>query len=965
MTTLRNVLQVGLVLGAMVPGTGLAASVQMLAEGDDGARVRVETTETRDAAGRRYEVETRTDLNGWRTRAVKATDLAANANATTLGDLNVETDSAIPAVAGWRSIGPDGGDIRRVAVSPINPQVILAGLVDAEYSNRYPALYRSTDGGANWHVVLQVDRIPEPFFVALGVYGLEFGADGVAYAATTNGLWKSSDAGETWSAVTARTMDVRSISIESRNSDLWIGLETGAIYRSSNGGATWDLVGPPRDDLECRGIAFDAARPGVVFACFGYDYAYPNRSGAVWMSSNNGVSWVDRTNDLPNDQVNDIVFRDGRLYVGAGNDYVYPQAGVYVSTDDGHRWSGLNAHWPFQSRTVRDIEFDPVQPCVMWVATPAGIFRSNDCGTSFSFFIGHSRQSVSAIRLVPGSDVVLAGSDFGFLRREGLGDFQLTGRGIRDLSTSVVAQNPLDSREIAVACARNNSGGVYTTLDGGEHWTLENTLRARVTNVAFDREGALYAVSDGPTTINQDGVYRRETNGTWTYLGPDEGVFAETALQWMQISRTDPRVILVGGADYTNNGFALAVWRTTDRGLHWQKVLRRDAVYSYSIGDGLLLEDGANRTMLASLPVDPDGALWRSTDGGDTWARVAGGLPPYAPHCLAARPSDPNRVVLALGWLYESLDAGVTWNTITTNPAPAVLRCDPNDPRVLYGVQTNFPPYGTPVRSTDGGRTMQPFDQSLNAVGRSLAVGVGECPELLLSSSTGVWARSVGPPPSISARTNVTTLWPPNHQMVDVHFDVSVTDACDPSPRFVLASIACDEPGSAGDIEGASLGTPDTDFRLRATRSGNDVSRLYTITYRALNASGDATDVVRVIEVPHDQSAAQAAGGEPTIGSTASAPPTVTALTGVSPSPFAARTTVSFDLAAERAVRVRVLDVRGAVVRTLADGVRPAGRYRLDWDGRDGSGHALANGVYWVSFEGPARPQGRRIVLIH
>jgi photosystem II stability/assembly factor-like uncharacterized protein len=961
MTTLRSAVSAVLLLGAGWTAIG-RAEVRQIAPPVEDSGLRVETTETRDVAGNRYETEIRTDAEGRRTRLVRMLDARAGHGSGPSLDATSEPDPEPIASAGWSSLGPSGGDIRELAVSPSDSRIILAGLVESfSASNRYEALYRSADGGETWQPVLNVDRIPNPHFVELGVYGLEFAANGDAYAATTNGLWRSVDSGVTWSLVTDRNWDVRAITFEPGTSDhLWIGLATGAIYRSPNAGANWQSLRTPTEELECRAIAFDSARPGVVAACFGYDYAYPNRTGSVYLSMNNGTTWLDRTGDLPNAAVNDIAFRNGGLYVGAGNDWVGPFAGVYVSIDDGVRWSGQNAHWPFQSRSIRDLEFDPSNPCVIWAASTAGVFRSTDCGTNWSFFIGHSRHNVRVIRLV-GTDQVLAGSEFGFLKRQGAGDFLITGRGIPHLNASRVVQNPRNPNELAVSFLGWNSGGVYSTLDRGAHWTLENVLRARITDVAFDRNGVLYAVTDGPTFINADGVHRREVNGTWTYLGPDEGPFAETDLFWFEISPSDPNFMMVGGGDFSNGGFAYSFWRTIDGGLHWQKVVRETSTISFFPGGGTIVESGTTRTLIAAMTTDEDRAILRSVDNGTTWSHVTNGLP----FGLSAGSIASSGSHVYLSAPYRSDDAGATWSRVTrTGPFnPSVIECDPTSPRTLYAIDRTLPPYGTVVRSIDGGASFTSIHETPVGQAYALTLGAGTCPELFAASANAGWARDAAPPPTLTARSNVTRLWPPNHQMVDVHFDVAVTDACDPTAHFVLAGIACDEPGSAGDIEDATIGSPDTDFRLRAKRSGTNVSRIYSITYRAISSSG-TTDIVRTIEVPRDIAVVPTDGAPEENASNAGTLPLVTALTGVSPSPFRASTTVSFDLATPRTVRVRVLDLRGAVVRTLVDGVQPAGRHRIDWDGRDGSGHALANGVYWVSFDGANVPQSRRIVML-
>jgi hypothetical protein len=94
------------------------------------------------------------------------------------------------------------------------------------------------------------------------------------------------------------------------------------------------------------------------------------------------------------------------------------------------------------------------------------------------------------------------------------------------------------------------------------------------------------------------------------------------------------------------------------------------------------------------------------------------------------------------------------------------------------------------------------------------------------------------------------------------------------------------------------------------------------------------------------------------------APPERTELVSAYPNPFARR--VSFDLALREAgpVRLGVYDVLGRRVRMLADGVEPAGRRTVVWDGRNDAGRAVASGAYWVRFEAGSVRQTRSVLLV-
>ncbi len=77
-------------------------------------------------------------------------------------------------------------------------------------------------------------------------------------------------------------------------------------------------------------------------------------------------------------------------------------------------------------------------------------------------------------------------------------------------------------------------------------------------------------------------------------------------------------------------------------------------------------------------------------------------------------------------------------------------------------------------------------------------------------------------PPPVSLSISPPVLWPPNHRMVPVQVTWAVNDACDPSPQVMLSSVVSSEPDDApessdgnttGDIQDASIGTPDTSTR--------------------------------------------------------------------------------------------------------------------------------------------------------
>ncbi|MGA8042928.1 MAG: FG-GAP-like repeat-containing protein [Terracidiphilus sp.] len=113
-------------------------------------------------------------------------------------------------------------------------------------------------------------------------------------------------------------------------------------------------------------------------------------------------------------------------------------------------------------------------------------------------------------------------------------------------------------------------------------------------------------------------------------------------------------------------------------------------------------------------------------------------------------------------------------------------------------------------------------------------------------------------PPVLRVGLTPNMLWPPNHKMIDISALIAVVDACDSNPTITLQSIVSNEPANgkgdgntSPDIAGASYGIDDRAFQLRAERSGKGSGRVYTITYVAQDASGNATQQSNTVTVPH------------------------------------------------------------------------------------------------------------------
>lgn len=119
-------------------------------------------------------------------------------------------------------------------------------------------------------------------------------------------------------------------------------------------------------------------------------------------------------------------------------------------------------------------------------------------------------------------------------------------------------------------------------------------------------------------------------------------------------------------------------------------------------------------------------------------------------------------------------------------------------------------------------------------------------------------------PPVLTVSVQPTTLWPPNHRMVEIDPTVTAVDACGGPSTIVLSgatSSEADDTNGVGDgqttqdIQGAALGTADFSLSLRAERDGTKNGRVYTLVYTATDSSGNVSSTTGEVLVPHDERA--------------------------------------------------------------------------------------------------------------
>jgi len=272
------------------------------------------------------------------------------------------------------------------------------------------------------------------------------------------------------------------------------------------------------------------------------------------------------------------------------------------------------------------------------------------------------------------------------------------------------------------------SGGLWKTTDAGASWVPISDGQIPVgsmgsVDVSESNPNIVY-VGTGSDDIRSNvstgrGVYKSTDAGaTWQFVGlRDAGQIGA-----VRIDPTNPDIVYVAAI---GNAFAdnaeRGVFRTRDGGKTWQKVL----FVSDSVGSpDLELQPGNPNVIYASMwhgqrkpwaiiSGSNDGGLYKSTDGGDHWTKMAGGLPSglFGKSNIAFTAANPDRVYALIeakpgGGLYRSDDAGAHWTLTSSKPQLitrpfyyVTLAADPTNADVVYAGAEGF------FKSVDGGKT--------------------------------------------------------------------------------------------------------------------------------------------------------------------------------------------------------------------------------------------------------------------
>ncbi len=302
----------------------------------------------------------------------------------------------------WRLIGPFRGGRSLTAVGVVGqPNTYYFGAVSG-------GVWKTTDGGLSWDPIFDKQDIS-----SIGAVAVADSDPNVVYVGTGeacirgdisygNGVYKSVDAGKTWTNVGLKdTRHIGALIVHPTQPDIAFVAALGhaygpnqerGIFRTRDGGKTWEKVLYINDRTGGIDIVFDPQNPHVLFASMWEGYRTPwslNSGGeksGLYRSGDDGTTWKRVVgNGFPEGPLGRI----GVSVSGSDSGVVYAlveanKGGLYRSDDGGEHWSLINDDHRFRQRAwyFTHVWADPRNSNTVYTAN-TGLYRSIDGGKSF------------------------------------------------------------------------------------------------------------------------------------------------------------------------------------------------------------------------------------------------------------------------------------------------------------------------------------------------------------------------------------------------------------------------------------------------------------------------------------------------------------------------------------------------------------------------------------------------------
>jgi photosystem II stability/assembly factor-like uncharacterized protein len=662
----------------------------------------------------------------WLLAVALAAPLAADALPGVLAQ-PARLDASLYSGLHWRMIGPfRGGRVNGVTGVLGQPNVFYMGSVGG-------GVWKTTNAGRTWLPIFDSQPIASIGAVAVApsrpdvVYVGTGEADMRSQISFGNGMYKSTDAGKSWTHIGLEpTRQIGKVIVDPRDPNVVFVAALGHVYganpdrgvfRTRDGGATWQKVLFKSNDVGAIDLAFDPGDPQTIYASLWntrrppwsiYPPSYGPGSG-LYKSTDGGSNWQQLASGLPTDGVGRI----GIAIAPANRSRVFAivdakAGGLYRSDDAGATWRLASSDSRIWGRGwyFGKVAVDPKNPDLVYVSN-TGVYRSRDGGRTFGepFKGSPGGDDYHQLWIYPddGNRMILGGDQGAVISVDGLND--------RPTWSSWLNQPTAQVYRIAV----DNAFPYWVTGAQQDSGAVRVRSRGRFATITMRDWEPLCAGGEAgytaPDPLNPDIVFGGTVERCNVQTGQIDRISPEVDLPtpprhtWtlpLVFSPADPHAL------YFSDQY---LFKTTDGGAHWTRI--SDDMTRENPGvppnlDAATAADAPPQSkrlgVIYSIAPSPVRAplLWIGTDDGyvhvtqddgktwtnvtprelNAWSKVVMLEASHFDASEAYAAVDRHRLEDNEPYIYRTKDGGKTWQKITSGlPAGVYMQTIKEDPK--------------------------------------------------------------------------------------------------------------------------------------------------------------------------------------------------------------------------------------------------------------------------------------------